>query len=137
MRAAATATAATTTATTATGVGDFFFSRHATQFEGQADVFADLFLQAFERLLGRHEIARDLVVEQRVAGGLEFLDLLVAQLDTGVLLVMQLLAALMNALVLKAGSIIVEEKLNLFLKHDEGRIAGDLGTELAGFFDDR
>lgn len=139
MRAAATAATATTAAatTTATGVGNFLLSRHATQFEGQADILADLLLQAFKGLLGGHEIAGNVIVKQRITGGFEFLDLRGTQLNTSVLLVMQLLAALMNALVLEAGSIIVEEKLNLFLKLDEGRIAGDLRTELAGFFDDR
>ena len=53
--------------------------------------------------MGGQEIASDFVFKQSIAGAFELADFRCAKFDTGVLFVMQLLAALVDALVLEAG----------------------------------
>ena len=50
---------------------------------------------------------------KRVAGAFELADLRGTQLDAGVLLVMQLLAALVDALILEAGGVVAQEALDV------------------------
>ena len=124
------ATAATTTATA--GLGHILSGRNTAEFDGRTDILADLGLDLLEFPLGFEEITRDFVREKRVAGGFEFLDLGFAQFDTRALLVGELVAALMHALVLETGGIIGEESLDLGLVRAERRIRDDLGAEFLG-----
>ena len=128
--------AATTAATAAAGLGEFIGGGHAAQFKGHADVFADLLLEFFQLFAGDEEIAGDLVVEKRLTRRFELADLGGAKLDAGVLFLMQLLAALVHTLILKAGGVIVEKAFDVFLKFEKHRIAGDLGAQFTGFGDD-
>ena len=127
------ASAAATAA--ATGLGDIFSGRNAAKFDGRTDILADLGLDLLQLTLGFKEIAGDLVREKRITGGLEFLDLGLAQLNAGTLLVGQFITALMHALVLKTGGIIGEEPLDLGLVRTERRIRDDLGAEFLGLRD--
>ncbi|OYV03962.1 MAG: hypothetical protein CFE26_19400, partial [Verrucomicrobiales bacterium VVV1] len=59
------------------------------------------------------------------------------ELHTGVLLVVKLLTALVNALILKARGIVIEEPLDLALEFLETRLTHDLGAEFLGLRDHR
>ena len=80
----------------------------------------------FELALGLDEVGGDFVGEERLAGGLELADFLGSELDAGVLLLVELFAALVHALVLEAGGIVIEELLDLFLQLEVDRVADDL-----------
>lgn len=134
--AAATAATSATAATAATGFGEFLGGRAPAEFEGHADVFGDFLLEFFKLLAGGEEFTGDLVVEQGFAGGLELADFGGTELDSGVLFLMQLLAPLVDALVLEARAIVVEETLDAFLETEERGIAGDLGAQFTGFGND-
>lgn len=132
----ATATTATAAAATATaGFSKVVRRRNTPGFKGQTDVFADFLLQPLQFLLRGQEIPGDLVFKQRLAGGLELADLGGSQLHSGMLLVVQFLTALMDALVLQTGGIVVQETLNTLLKLEKHGIAGDLCAQLPGFHD--
>jgi hypothetical protein len=133
---AATAAAATTAASAATGLGDVFSSGHMAEFEGHADVFADLFLQALEFLLGREEIASHLVFKQGLASRLELTDFGGTEFHACMLLVVKFLAALVDALILKPGGVVAQEAFDVLLELQKMRIAGDLGAQFPGFHDD-
>jgi hypothetical protein len=128
------AAAATAVATAATAVrfGEIIRGRHATKFEGHADVFANDLLDHFQFTLGFEETTGDFVFEQSVAGGFELADFRGAEFHTGVLLVVKLFAALVNALVLKTRGIVIEETLDRFLQLLETGLGHDLGAQLLG-----
>ena len=137
MRAAsATATTATAAASAAAGLSDVIGGRNAAQFEGHSDVFADFLLQALQFLLGGEKFTGDLIFKQGFAGRFEFTDFHGTKLHTGVLLVVQFLATLMDTLILKPRSIIVEESFHTLLELQKCWVAGNLGTEFPGFYDD-
>ncbi len=136
MRAATTAAATTATASTAAGLGDVVCGGDAAEFEGHADVFSDFLLEALQLLLGGEKFAGDVVFEESLAGGLELADFRGSEFHAGVLLVMQFLAALVDALILKPRGIIVEEALHTLLELQKRRVAGDLGAQFLGFHDD-
>ena len=120
----------------ANGLGEILGARHPAELQRQTHVFADFLLEHFQLLLGREEFAGDLVFKQCLARGLELADFRRAKLDTGVLLLVKLLAALVHALVLKARGVVVQEALHALLKPEKRGIAGDLGAQLAGFHHD-
>ena len=98
------ATAAAATATAATGSFlDFLLGRHAAQLQGHADILADVFLEFFKLLLGIEKSGGHLVLEEGLAGGFEFTDFGGTKLDAGMLLLVEFLAALVDALILQAG----------------------------------
>ena len=117
MGAATTATAAAAaTATTTIGLGEIVSGGDAAEFEGQADVFADLLLQAIELLLGIAEGLGNAVREQCLAGGFKVAHFGSPELDSGVLFLMQFLTAFVHALILEAGGIVIQEAFDVFLK---------------------
>jgi hypothetical protein len=128
------ATAATATA--AAGRGNIIVGRDAAEFDGRTDVFGDVRLERFKFALGFEEIASDLVLEKSVACGFEIVDLGLAQLDARALLVTQILALFMDALILETGGVIGKEPLDLGLMGAECRIRNDFGAELFGFRND-
>ncbi len=134
--AAATALA-TATAAAVFGFGEVLGLRHATEFEGHADILADRLLDGFQFALGVEEIGRDLILEQGIARGLELADLGGTQLHTGVLLVVKFFTALMDALILETGGIVIEEPLDLALEFLETWLTHDLGAEFLGLGDHR
>ena len=137
MRAAATAAAAAAAAATAAaGFREIFGTRDMAEFKGQADIFADLFLQQIEFLLGREELLGDRVFQQRGAGCLELADFGRAELNAGVLFLVQFLAAFVHTLVLQAGGIVVEKTFNTLLQLEKLGVAGDVDAQLPGFHDD-
>ena len=103
------------------------------EFERQADVFADLLLKLIEFLLGHEEILGDRVFQQRCAGRLELADFGSAQLEAGVLFLVQFLAAFMHALVLQAGGLVVEESFDILLELEKYGVAGDVCAQLPRF----
>ena len=117
--AAATTTISAAAAATAASLGHLIFRRYATEFDGGADVFADFLLKAFQLPLCLEKVGGDFVFEECFAGSFEFRDFRFAQFHTGVLLVVEFFAALMHALVLETGSVVVEETLNVGLVLDE------------------
>jgi hypothetical protein len=112
---AATAAATAATATTA-GLREILGRRYPTEFKGHADILADLFLKRLEFLLCGKEIAGHFVVKKSLASGFKLADFRRAQLDAGMLFLVQFLTALVDALILKAGTVIVEEALHALLK---------------------
>ena len=111
-----TAAATFAAAAAATGFVELLGGRHTAEFEGHADVFGNFLLEFLKLLAGGEELTGDLVFKQRLAGGLELADLRRAQLDAGMLLLVQLLAALVHALVLEARSLVRKESLDAFLE---------------------
>ncbi len=137
MRTASAATAAaTTTATTAAGVGNIIRSGNPAEFQRHAHIFAYLLLQKLQLLLGREKLTRDRIVKKRLTRCFKFTNLRGTQLNAGVLLLMQLLAALMHTLVLQSRCIIAQKTLNVLLELQKRWIAGNVGTQLTGFYDD-
>lgn len=137
MRAAATAaTTAAATAATAARLGDVIGGRDAAELEGHADIFANFLLQTLKLLLGGEEFTGDFVIKQGLTRCFEFADFSSTEFHSGVLLVVEFLAALMHALILKPRGIIVEKTLHTFLELQKCGIAGNLGTEFASFYDD-
>jgi len=134
--AAAATTVSAAAAATAASLGHFIFRRYATEFDGGADVFADFLLKTFQLALGLEETGGDFVFEESFAGSFEFRDFCFAQFHTSVLLVVEFFTALMHALILKTGSIVVEETLNVGLVLDECWVAGDFRAEFPCFFED-
>ncbi len=134
--ATATTTTTTTAATTAAGVGNIIRGGNPAELKCHADVFADFFLQALQLLLSGEKLTRDRIVKKRLTRCFEFADLSGTQLDTGMLLLMQLLAAFMHTLILKSGCIITEKTLDARLELQKRGIAGNVGTQLTGFSDD-
>lgn len=140
MLASATTTLTTLTATTAaaaaaTLVGQLFFGRHAAKFQSHADVLANRALQIFKLLLGSEKALGHFILKQGIASGLEFTDFRSRKLNTGVLFLVQLLAAFVHALILKLGGIVIEEALDVALQLLEGGVIGDLLAQFAGLFD--
>lgn len=126
------AAAATATAATAVTLGEVFVGRHAPELDRQADPTVDVASHLFELLLGGDEAARHVVLKERLAGKLEFTDLLSAKFHSGVLLVVQLFPALVHALALGARGIIVEKPLDLLTPFGDLRIADDGFTKFPG-----
>lgn len=113
--AAATAAATGTTAA-ASLIDKVFRGRNASELDGAADILADFLLESLQFALRREEITGDFIFKKRVAGTLKLADFRCTQLHAGVLLVVQFLAPLMDALVLKAGGVVVQETLDVRLK---------------------
>lgn len=128
--------AATTTAAATAFFRKVFFCGNPTKLDGGSHVFANFLLKSFEFALGRHETAGDLVFKKRIACTFELTNLGGTQLNSCLLLVVQLLAALMHALILKLRSVIGQEALNVCLEFEKVRITDDLGAQFFGFFDD-
>ena len=115
--AAASATAAAVaTAAAAAFVFEVFCSRHATEFDGTANVFSDLLLEGLQLALSGEEVAGDFVFKQGIAGALELADFRGTEFDTSVLLVVQFLTALVDALVLEAGGVVAQEAFDVGLE---------------------
>lgn len=131
----AAAAAAAVTAAAAAGLHEILGAWHPAILDGRADVFADLLLEPFQFALGGEEITGDLVLEKGIAGTFKFADFRSTQLDAGVLLLVKFLAALMDALILEAGGIVVEETLDVGLELEKCGILGDLGAKFLGFGD--
>ena len=98
-----------------------------------ADVFADVFLNAFQRALCVHEIRRHLVFEKGVTGGFESFNLRGAEFHACVLLVVEFLAFFVDGLVLKLCRIVGEEAFYVGLKLLEFCVFRDGGAEFFGF----
>ncbi len=113
--AAATATTAVATAAAAF-ILEVFRGRNAAEFDGAADVFGDFLLEGFQLALGGEEVAGNFVFKQGVAGALELADFRRTELDAGVLLVVQFLAAFVDALVWEAGGVVAQEALDVGLE---------------------
>jgi hypothetical protein len=128
----ATAATAVTAAATAVRFGEVIRGRHAAELKGHADVFADDLLDHFQFALGFEETTGDFVFEQGIAGRFELADFRGTEFHTGVLLVVKLFTALVNALVLKARRIVIEETLDRFLQLLETGLGHDLGAQLLG-----
>jgi hypothetical protein len=92
-----------------------------------------LLLERLQLALGGEEIAGDFVFKQRVPGTFELANFHGSQLHASVLFMMQLLAPLVDALVLEAGGVVGQETLDVGLKLDERGIAGDLSAKFLGF----
>ena len=133
--AAATATTAAAATAMAMGGGDFIGRGHAAEFERHGDVAADFLLQPLELFARGDEVAGDVVFKKRFTGGFELADFSRAKLDAGVLLLVQLLAVLVDALELQPCLLVVEEALDGFLELLEQRIVGDVRAQLAGLDD--
>jgi hypothetical protein len=135
---AAASTATTTTTPATIRFGEIFVVRDAAELKGHGNKLADFALDTFQLALSIHEINGNLVVKQRVTGTLEFANLGGAQLDPGVLLLMQRFAAIMHGLVLKLGRIVREKFLHDFLKFIHALVVGEFGTEFqSGIHDSR
>jgi hypothetical protein len=133
---ATSAAAISSAATAATAfVSHILGGRYATELDGGTDVFADLLLKGFQFPLGGEEIAGDFVFKERVASAFKFADFGGTQLDAGVLFVVKLFTALVDALVLEAGLVVGDEALNVGFELEVGRITGDQGAEFLGFND--
>jgi hypothetical protein len=128
----AAAATAVTTAATAVRFGEIIRGRHAAELKGHADVFADDLLNHFQFALGFEETTGDFVFEKRVAGGFELADFRGTEFNASMLLVVKLFTPLMNALVLKARGIVIEETLDRFLQLLETGLGHDLGAQLLG-----
>ena len=113
---AAATTAATGTTAAAALVDELFRGRNPSELDGAADILADFLLERLQFALGGEEITGDFIFKKRVAGTLELADFRRTQLHAGVLLVMQLLTTLMDALVLEAGGVVVQETLDVRLE---------------------
>ncbi|MEY5012297.1 MAG: hypothetical protein RLY69_12 [Verrucomicrobiota bacterium] len=114
---------------------EVFCARHASELKRHANIAADEFLKLFKLALGIDEVLGDVVGKERLAGRFEFADLLRTEFDAGVLLVVEFLAALVDALVLESGGVVVEKFFDLVVQLDHGWIAGDVLAEFAGFDD--
>lgn len=126
------AAAATATAATPLTLGEVGVGRHAPELDRQTDPAVDVASHFFELLLGGDEAARHVVLKERLAGKLEFTDLLSAKFHARVLLVVQLLPALVHALVLGARGIIVQKPLDLPTPFGDLRIANNGFTKFTG-----
>ena len=91
------------------------------------------FCRLSKLLLGGEKLAGDLVFKKRLARGFELADLRGTELDAGVLLLVQFLAALMHALVLKAGGIVAQETFDVALKLEKCRDRWRSGRTVPGF----
>lgn len=133
-------TATSTTAASATvvilGIFDFLVSRHAAKLKGHADVAGDVLLHCFKRALGIHKICGHFVLKKCVAGILKALDFRGTELNSGVLLVMKLLAFFVDGLILQLRRRIGEEALYCRLELDKFLVGGDLCTEFLCFGND-
>lgn len=137
MRAAAAAAPTTTAAASAAiELGEILGRGDASEFQGEGNVFADLPLQGFEFLLGLEKFPSHLVVEQCIARGFEIADFRSPEFDAGVLFLMEVLAAFVDALILEAGGIVIEESFDALLELQKHRVLGNMGTELTGFQND-
>ncbi len=121
-------------ATTATAAGfhQIFSTRHLAVLNRAADILADQLLQAFQLTLCGHEFSGDLIVEKRVTRRFKLTDLSGTQLDAGVLLMVQCLAAFVNALILELRFIIAEKAFHIRLELLECRILCDRGAKFFG-----
>lgn len=128
--------AATAAATAAAGRGNILLRRHPSQLDGRTDVLGDLRLETLQLPLSFQELPGDLILEKGVARRFEILDLRLAQLDAGTLLVPEILTFFLNALILEAGSVVSQEPFDLGLVLAERWIRDDLGTEFFGLRDD-
>src|SRR5690606_22765340 len=133
-RSAAAATAATAAAATAilAHFGQFLIGRHAPELKRHAHVAANFLLERFQFALGTDEIPRNRVLEECLARRLELADLGFAKLNAGALLLVELFAALVNALVLELRSVVAEKFLNGLLEFDKPRIGRNFGAEFLG-----
>lgn len=127
----ASATAAVAAAA-AFGFGEVVIGGNAAEFEGHGNEFADFALEGFQFALGVHEFDGYAVVEERIAGTFKFADLSGAELDAGVLLLMESFTAFMDGLVLKLGRVVSEELFHGFLEFVDAVVFGDFGAELQG-----
>ena len=128
--------AAAATATAAAIIGQLSVGRDTADFERGGDVLRDRALERLQLALGVEEGAGDLIAEKFIAGGLELLDFGRSQLDPGVLLLVEFLAALVDRLVHEAGTVVFEETLHILLELRETGVRSDRGTEFAGFLED-
>jgi hypothetical protein len=112
--------------------GNLLIGRGTTEFQSHADILADLLLQRLQLPLRVHELPRDFVLEQGFPRRLELADLHRAQLNASPLLVIQLLAALVHALVLQPRRIIAQEALHLPLPAQKLGVGGNFLAKLTG-----
>jgi len=131
------AAAALVAAATVVGLREVLGFRHTAKLKGHADILADSLLDRLQFALGIKKVAGNLVFEKRITGGLELTDLRGTELDAGMLLVMKLLTSLVDALILKARGIVIEEPLDLSLELLETGLGHDLGAEFFGLRDHR
>lgn len=96
----------------------------------------DFFLEVFELALGGEEVAGDFVFKEGVASAFKLADLGGTELDAGVLLVVEFFTTFVDALVLEAGRVVIEEAFDIGLECDEGCVCGDGGAEFFGFDDE-
>lgn len=125
--------ATATAAAALTGVLNIVFGCYAAKLDGCTNILGDFTLEFFEFTLGFKEVTGDFIGKKCITGCFELGDLRLAQLDTGTLLVSELVTALMDALILEACGVIGEETLDLRLIHTEGRIRDDFGAKFFGF----
>lgn len=134
---AATATTTATTAAASTATArfcDFFGAWHVAEFQGHADVFADFLLNHLQFLLCGEEVAGDFIIKQSFAGGFKFADFSRAEFNACVLFLMQFLTPFVDALVLKAGGIVVEETFDACLEFEKRGVICDVSAKFPGFF---
>ena len=96
-------------------------------------MFADGALQLLEFGLCGEELAGNRIVEQCLAGGLKLADFGGAQFDASVLLVVEFLTTLVDALIHQAGVIVIKEGFNLIEEAEIARVFDNLGAKFTGF----
>jgi hypothetical protein len=116
LSAAASAAAATPAATAATRVSKVLSGWNPAQLDGGPDVFADFLLEHLKLTLSGEEITGYFIFKQRIAGAFKLANFRSSKFDSSVLLVMEFLTSLMDALVLQAGGIVAQKALDVCLK---------------------
>ena len=103
-----------------------------TKLKSHPDILADRDLHILQTLLGIHEITGHWVLHQRIPRRFKILDLVLSQLQTSILLLMQLLAPLVQALIHQARRIIGQKLLHFLKETLVFRISRDGGAKLFG-----
>ena len=132
---AATATAATTT-TAATALLEVFRLGQTTEFDGLGDVILDRVAQAVQFFLRIEEALGDRIGEQRIAARFKIGDLLAAQGEGLMLLLVQRAAFVHDRIVLRTGIFIAHEGVNFPTQREHRRLGEDGVAQVLGLLQD-
>ena len=135
---AATAAAATALSATATATArlEIFRLGQATEFDGLGDVVLDGVAQAVQFFLRIKETFGDRVLEQRIAARFKISDLLAAQGERLMLLLVQRAPLVHDRLVLRTGILVAHEGVNPRTQREHGRLGEDGVAQVLGFLQD-
>jgi len=130
------AATATATAAAAAALFKIFRLRQATELDRLRDVILDRVAQSVQFFLRIQETLRDRIRQQRVAGRFEIGDLLAAQGEGLVLLLVQRAALVHDRFVLRAGAFIAHEGVNLRPQRQHRRLGEDGIAQVLGLLQD-